>query len=42
MLINSVKELSAENDYLKNKLEEKDKQIQDILLRLSALEKNNG
>jgi hypothetical protein len=38
VLIEAVKELSTENDYLKNKLEEKDKQIQDILLRLQALE----
>jgi len=33
-----VQELMVENDYLKNKLEEKDKQIQDILLRLATLE----
>ena len=40
-IVKSVQELSIENDYLKNKLEEKDKQIQDILLRLSALENKN-
>jgi len=33
-----VQELITENDYLKNKLEEKDKQISDILARLNALE----
>jgi hypothetical protein len=37
-MVKAIQELSAENDYLKKKLEEKDKQIQDILLRLSLLE----
>jgi hypothetical protein len=37
-MVKAIQELSKENDYLKKKLEEKDKQIQDILLRLSLLE----
>lgn len=37
-IIKAVQELSEENDYLKNKLKEKDKQIDDILSRLAALE----
>ena len=37
-MIKSIQALSLENDYLKNKLEEKNKQIDDILLRLNALE----
>ena len=33
-----VQHLLEKNDYLEKKIEEKDKQLQDILLRLSALE----
>ena len=36
-LIKSVQELSTENDYLKNKLQDKENQINDILARLTAL-----
>ena len=37
-MVKAIQELSKENDYLKKKLEEKDKQLENILLRLSALE----
>lgn len=37
-MVKAIQELSQKNDYLEKKLEEKDKQLQDILLRLSALE----
>ncbi len=37
-IVKAIQELSSENDYLKNKLQEKDKQMQDILLRLALLE----
>lgn len=38
IMINSIKELSQKNDYLEKKLEEKEKQLQDILSRLTTLE----
>lgn len=37
-IIKSIHELSAENNYLKNKLEAKEQQISDILARLAILE----
>lgn len=37
-MVKAIQELSTENDYLKSKLEEKDKQINDILSRLAVLE----
>lgn len=37
-MVKAIQELSQKNDYLEKKLEEKDKQLQDILSRLSALE----
>jgi hypothetical protein len=37
-MVKAIQELSEENDYLKNKLQEKDKQLADILVRLAALE----
>ena len=37
-MVKAIQELSQKNDYLEKKLEEKEKQLQDILSRLTALE----
>ena len=37
-MVKSIQELSQKNDYLEKKLEQKDKQLEEILLRLAAIE----